>query len=99
MLYRGREESFEPASHQDGDETSERAADEHALGELSPCLSRLDYVLERHMDAGGPGLIDPEARRFDARDRQRAAWKALGLGLDDAARPELPVESSRLDVL
>src|SRR4051812_34971581 len=96
---RGSEQSFELTSQQDADEAAERPADEHALSEFGARLSRLDYVLKRHLDAGEAGLIDPQAGRLDARDGQRAPRKALGLARDHAARPELPVEPCGLDVL
>ena len=96
---RGSEQGFELPSHQCADRTAERPADEHTLGELGALLSRFNDVLERHLDAGRAGLIDPQARRLDARDGQRALRKALGLARDHAARPELPVEPRGINVL
>src|SRR4051812_5803487 len=96
---RGSEQGFELTSQQDADRTAERPADQHALGEPGALLSRFDDVLERHLDAGRAGLIHPQAGRLDARDGQRAPRKALGLARDHAARPELPIEPSGLDVI
>src|SRR5256885_4943977 len=92
---RGSEQSLELTSQQDADETPERPADEHTLGELSARLSRLDDVLERHLDTGGAGLIDPQAGRPHPRDGQSAPRKALCRAPDHAPRPARPAAPSR----